>query len=82
VILILKNAVAEARGGCIGVEAEHGSWRLCVSGGRALLEASLDGAELPVDPQVPLHPSVALRVLLDVLSSVADPEWAGGRRSG
>ncbi|MCC6021161.1 MAG: 50S ribosome-binding GTPase [Thermoproteaceae archaeon] len=77
-ILVLKNAVAEARGGCLAVEAEHGSWRLCVSGGRAALEASLDGAELPVDPQVPLHPSAALRVLLDVLSSVADPEWGGG----
>jgi len=78
-IIILRNAVAEAGGGCLALEAEHGRWRLCVAERKASLELELSEAELPIDLHVPIHPNAALNVLMDVARSLAEDGWAPGR---
>jgi hypothetical protein len=78
-IIILKNAVAESSGGCLTVESEHGSWRLCVAERRASLELELSEAELPIDLRVSAHPNFALDVLFSIALSLADGGWAPGR---
>jgi len=78
-IAILRNAVAEAGGGCLALESEHGRWRLCVAERRASLELELSEAELPIDTRVPAHPNAALDVLISVARSLADDGWAQGR---
>jgi len=75
----LRNAVAESSGSCLTLESEHGRWRLCVAERRASLELELSEAELPIDVHVPIHPGVALNVLMDVARSLADDGWAPGR---
>jgi hypothetical protein len=77
-IIILRNAVAEASGGCLAVEAEHGRWRLCVWEKKALLEVELSEAELPIDPRVPAHPNSALNVLISIAHSFVDDDWTRG----
>jgi len=78
-IIILRNAVAEAGGGCLRLESEHGRWRLCVAERKASLELELSEAELPIDTRVLTHPNVALNVLIGVARSLAEDGWAPGR---
>jgi hypothetical protein len=78
-IIILRNAVAEAKDGCLTLESEHGRWRLCAAERRASLELELSEAELPIDVNVPIHPNAALNVLFDVVRSLAEDGWAPGR---
>ncbi len=78
-IIILKNAVAEASGSCLTLESEHGRWKLCVEERGASLELELSEAELPIDVNVPIHPNVALNVLFGIAHSFADDGWAPGR---
>jgi len=79
-IIILRNAIAEAGGGCLALEAEYGRWRLCAAERRALLELELSEAELPIDLHVPTHPNAALNVLMDVARSLTDDDWAPSGR--
>ena len=79
-IIVLRNAVAEAGGGCLALEAEYGKWRLCAAERQASLELELSEAEMPIDPHVLIHPNAALDVLLDVARSLADDGWAPGGR--
>ncbi len=78
-IIILRNAMAEAKDGCLALEAEHGRWKLCVAERKASLELELSEAELPIDLHVPIHPNAALNVLFDVARSLAEDGWAPGR---
>jgi hypothetical protein len=78
-IVILRNAIAESSGGCLAVESEHGRWRLCATGKRAVFELELSEAELPIDLRVPVHPNAALNVMADVARSLTDDSWAPGR---
>jgi hypothetical protein len=78
-IIILRSALAETKGGCLRLESEHGRWRLCVAERKASLELELSEAELPIDLHVPIHPNAALGVLFDVARSLADDGWAQGR---
>jgi len=78
-IIVLRNAVAESSGNCLAVESEHGGWRLCVVGKRALLELELSETEIPIDARVLAHPNVALGALFGIAHSLADDGWMPGR---